>query len=393
MSGRRVEQIARPRASDSTFSGRVGLVTRVVGYRAPAFDALAARCHGGLSILTGAPARWETVEQVGRLEVATVASTRNRHLFRGPFAVWWQEGLTDWLESWDPDVLLVVADPRCLTIGRAVRWMRARDRPVLGWGLGLTSAGGRFERLRRVRRLRAARRYDGLLAYSTRGASQYRRAGVPYDRVFVCKNAVAFRPTARPPERPPSFRGRPVLLYVGRLLAAKRVDELVRACALVARDLPDLAPELRIVGGGPETDALAALARDVYPHARLLGPARGAALTTEFARADLFVLPGQGGLAVQEAMSHGLPVIVGEADGTQDDLVLPANGWLLRDGGAAELARTIQAALADVDGLRRMGSASFDIVAHDVNVENLVGSVVDALNHTTHLTSSASVTR
>ena len=45
--------------------------------------------------------------------------------------------------------------------------------------------------------------------------------------------------------------------------------------------------------------------------------------TAHFAGADLFVLPGTGGLAVQEAMSYALPVIVAKGDGTQEDLVRP----------------------------------------------------------------------
>ena len=86
-------------------------------------------------------------------------------------------------------------------------------------------------------------------------------------------------------------------------------------------------PRLVIVGDGPERAKLESLAKEVYPSAEFVGTKHGAELTPYFAEADLFVLPGTGGLAVQEAMAHGLPVIVAKGDGTQDDLVRAGNGW------------------------------------------------------------------
>jgi glycosyltransferase involved in cell wall biosynthesis len=105
------------------------------------------------------------------------------------------------------------------------------------------------------------------------------------------------------------------LLFVGRLQARKRIDALLRACAELGTN-----PRLLIVGDGPERAALESLAKEIYPSAEFVGAKHGAELKPYFEQADLFVLPGTGGLAVQEAMSYGLPVIVAKGDGTQDDL-------------------------------------------------------------------------
>lgn len=86
-------------------------------------------------------------------------------------------------------------------------------------------------------------------------------------------------------------------------------------------------PRLLIVGDGPEREALESLAKEIYQSAEFIGAKHGAELKPYFEQADLFVLPGTGGLAVQEAMSYGLPVIVAKGDGTQDDLVRDGNGW------------------------------------------------------------------
>jgi glycosyltransferase involved in cell wall biosynthesis len=165
-------------------------------------------------------------------------------------------------------------------------------------------------------------------------------------------------------------------LFVGRLQARKRVDVLLRACAAIP---PHLQPRLVIVGDGPERTALQALAAQVYPGAEFPGAKQGAELEPYFRAADLFVLPGTGGLAVQEAMSWGLPVIMGRGDGTNDDLVRRDNGWQVPDGDLALLIVTIEEALEDASRLRAMGAESYRIVREEINLEKMVEAFVGAL--------------
>jgi glycosyltransferase involved in cell wall biosynthesis len=83
-----------------------------------------------------------------------------------------------------------------------------------------------------------------------------------------------------------------------------------------------------IVGDGPDRGGRIA-GTGAVPGGGLAGEQHGAALNAYFQTADLFVLPGTGGLAVQQAMANALPVVVAQGDGTQDDLVRPENGWLV----------------------------------------------------------------
>jgi glycosyltransferase involved in cell wall biosynthesis len=91
-----------------------------------------------------------------------------------------------------------------------------------------------------------------------------------------------------------------------------------------------------------------------------------------FAAADLFVLPGTGGLALQQAMAYGLPVVAGVGDGTQADLVRPANGWQLSDDTPANLVKVLGEALSDVEHLRSLGRESYRIVRDEINIERMV---------------------
>jgi glycosyltransferase involved in cell wall biosynthesis len=103
-------------------------------------------------------------------------------------------------------------------------------------------------------------------------------------------------------------------------------------------------------------------------------------LTPYFAEADIFVLPGTGGLAIQEAMAHGLPVIVAKGDGTQDDLVRAGNGWQIPPDDQEALIHTMRTALTDVKRLRKMGAESYRIVSEEINLEKMVEAFVRALD-------------
>ncbi len=141
----------------------------------------------------------------------------------------------------------------------------------------------------------SSRQLDGIIAYSQRGAEEYLSLGLPLERVFVAHNAAAHRPAAPPPPRPADF-DRALLLFVGRLQARKRLEMLFRACAALPADRQ---PELVIVGDGPARHEFEVQAQAIYPQAQFAGAKHGAELDPYFAQADLFVLPGTGGLAVQ----------------------------------------------------------------------------------------------
>ncbi|HEX6033874.1 MAG TPA: glycosyltransferase family 4 protein, partial [Anaerolineales bacterium] len=152
-------------------------------------------------------------------------------------------------------------------------------------------------------------------------------------------------------------------------------DSLLRACAEMASS-----PRLIIAGDGPEREVLESLAKELYPEAEFVGARHGAELAPYFRESDLFVLPGTGGLAVQEAMSYGLPVIVAQGDGTQDDLVRAENGWQVPPDDFDALLSTMKNALSDVARLRRMGQESYRIVKEEINIEKMVEVFVTALN-------------
>jgi glycosyltransferase involved in cell wall biosynthesis len=106
------------------------------------------------------------------------------------------------------------------------------------------------------------------------------------------------------------------ILSVGRFYLRKRIDLLLKAAALLRREMPEL--ELRIVGNGPCAQNWRRLAAQLQlgSTVRWLGDVTRAQLADEYKRADAFCLPSvqEGfGIVLLEAMAAGKPILAARA--------------------------------------------------------------------------------
>ncbi len=124
------------------FNGKLGLQQRVLpSYRVPFFDLLASQCEGGMSLFAGQARPVEMIAG-GTTQIAKHVEADNLHLFGGPLYFCYQRNFIRWLEEWNPDALIMEANPRYLASPSAVSWMHKRGRKVLGWGLGAPKQSG-----------------------------------------------------------------------------------------------------------------------------------------------------------------------------------------------------------------------------------------------------------
>jgi glycosyltransferase involved in cell wall biosynthesis len=354
---------------------KLGVLQRVLtDYRVPFFDLLVDSFPVGVEIAAG-EARPDEQIITGNPQKASFHAIQNIHILKGGLYLCQQRGVIEWLEDYNPDVLIVEGNPRYLSTPQAARWMHQHGRKVIGWGLGAPVAGS----LRSNIRLTFLKDFDAILTYSRKGKADYVAAGLPSETIFVAPNAAAYRPIGDVPKHRTSFVDGPaVVIFVGRLQARKRVDLLLQACATVA---PAIQPKLVIVGDGPERATLETLAEQVYPSATFVGDKRGNELDKIFRQSDLFVLPGTGGLALQQALGFALPAVAAEGDGTQADLVRPENGWLVQPGSLESLTGALQSALGDPPALVKKGLESFRIVRDEVNLECMAAAFESAVNY------------
>jgi len=361
-----------------TINCKLGIQQRVLPiYRVPFFSTLAGQMSAGMQLFAGTPRTREAIDTADRLDAGELIKAWNIHLWDGRLYLCLQPGIVRWLDRFDPDVLIVESNPRYLSTPSAIDWMRSRNRPVIGWGLGAPVMSGVLSESRRQARRHFLSKMDAVIAYSKQGAAEYAANGVPESRIFVAPNSSAYRPTGNLPSRPLINEGRLNVLFVGRLQLRKKLDLLFKACAALP---PHLQPKVTVVGDGPDRGFFEKAASEFYPSVLFTGAKIGKELEPFFQAADLFILPGTGGLAVQQAMSYGLPVIVAEGDGTQSQLVRTENGWMIAPGSLEDLTQTMAAALSDLPALRSKGLESYRIVQDEINIEMMVQVFLDAIN-------------
>jgi glycosyltransferase involved in cell wall biosynthesis len=143
---------------------------------------------------------------------------------------------------------------------------------------------------------------------------------------------------------------RPTVLSVARMYPRKRLEDLLRAAAVLRARIPDV--QVRIVGEGPESARLRALHRELglADAAVLLGEVTRQTLAVEYMGAHCFCLPTvqEGfGLAFAEAMAAGLPVVACRAAAVPEIVEDRRTGLLVDPRSPGELAAALETLLTD----------------------------------------------
>jgi glycogen(starch) synthase len=159
---------------------------------------------------------------------------------------------------------------------------------------------------------------------------------------------------------------RPYILGIGRQVAQKGFDVLIRALA----QLPD-GGDLVLAGDGPEQPALRRLAEELGIAARVIftGRVNRARTAALFAGCALFVLPSRYepfGIVNLEAMASGKAVIATRVGGVPEIVRHGETGWLVPREDPAELGAAIAQLLADAPLRQRLERAGREVAAqHD----------------------------
>jgi glycosyltransferase involved in cell wall biosynthesis len=116
---------------------------------------------------------------------------------------------------------------------------------------------------------------------------------------------------------------------------------------------------LVVVGDGPYREEMEQALND-YPVV-FTGYVQGEALASIYASCDLFVFPSTTdtfGNVVLEAQASGLPVIVTDQGGPQENILPGITGVVVEGGSEKSLLEAIRTLLSDPGRLREMGKAS-----------------------------------
>lgn len=227
---------------------------------------------------------------------------------------------------------------------------------------------------------RVVRASDAITVISTYTGQRLRDLVPDVESVTIPFGAAAVERPAH--QKPPRKREDPFeLIFVGRLVKRKGVDVVLRAMTMLEGD-PRL--NLRIIGGGPEREALESLARDLgLASGRVTfdGVVPASRIAELFASCDALVLPAivtktgdtEGlGVVLIEAMGYGKPVIASAAGGITDIVTHGDTGLLVPPGDPAALAAAIRRAMDSPDELRAMANRGTEHAARAFGWETIV---------------------
>jgi glycosyltransferase involved in cell wall biosynthesis len=147
------------------------------------------------------------------------------------------------------------------------------------------------------------------------------------------------------------------LLYVGRVSKEKNLELLCQVFKTLIRSRSDL--HLIIVGDGPYLEEM----REEMAGTPCVftGYIEGEDLAAVYASCDLFVFPSTTdtfGNVVLEAQASGIPVIVSDAGGPQENVIPGETGLIVPGNDADSLMVAITALINEPARLQRMGQAA-----------------------------------
>jgi glycosyltransferase involved in cell wall biosynthesis len=209
----------------------------------------------------------------------------------------------------------------------------------------------------------------GILAVGAANRAYFERFGVSPEKLYPCPHAIDVTRFAAPQADVATEAARwraelqidrdhKVLLFAGKFEPKKRPVELMRA---VAR-LRDPAIVLVLVGAGALQSEIDALAAAQPSRFRVLPFQNQSRMPVVYRLGDVFVLPSSHaeswGLAVNEALACGTPVIVSDRVGCAADVVDPSCGRIFAWNDWSQFEGCAETMLGDGGRLAAMRSAA-----------------------------------
>jgi glycosyltransferase involved in cell wall biosynthesis len=314
---------------------------------------------GGIDLRLVVPTRWcnnyRTLHFIPPSEKLSYEVAASDTLFRTRTHRLIYRSLSKHLREFQPDILYMNAEPENFqTLQAALLTDRAKTKFVFSsWrNIDHVAIGYpyKFSFLHKNIEAFVLKRAAHGIVFNPTAARLFRQHG--YEHVTFIPPAVDLA-LFRPHESKRKQNGF-VIGYVGRLVEQKGVDVLLRALALLQKDV-----RLMIVGEGPEREKLRTLAGElgISERAEFRPPTPQAELHHVFREMDALVLPSrtallwreQFGRVLIEAMACGVPVI-GSSSG-EIPFVIGDAGLVFQEGVANELAACIKR-LASDEGLQ-----------------------------------------
>jgi glycosyltransferase involved in cell wall biosynthesis len=252
-----------------------------------------------------------------------------------------------------PNLPLIRADSGKLTL---ILRERLWKKPFYRWRM----LNPRFARGLRKYKALANRPNVHYLAIGAHAARDVARVGAFGNRVWAWAYFAAVNPERPSTQRSSGMR----MLWVGRMLAWKRLDLLLKSTYKI-KDDPGFV-RLDLVGAGPEREKLVKMANrlGLTEKVHFHNPVPPDQIRMMMRKADVYVLPSNRvegwGVVANEAMSEGCILVANEEAGASLELIQHGKtGFLFKDDSPDDLAPILSTLIADPELSERIRQAAW----------------------------------
>lgn len=224
---------------------------------------------------------------------------------------------------------------------------------------------------------------DANIAYGSVARDYMISVGAAPEKIFVAQNTIDtepifaslndIAPRIEAVRQKLGLKGKKIILYVGVIEQRKKIENLILAYQEVLKQT-DQPIALVLVGDGPYLETLKQWYKEEIP----LPDVHFAGKIVEgvgayFAMCNVFALPSEGGLALNQAMAYGKPVIATSADSTEVDLIQQGkNGYIVAEDDISALSDAILQILQNPAKQREMGDLSAKLMKEKFTLDNMV---------------------
>ncbi|MBR3612338.1 MAG: glycosyltransferase family 4 protein [Bacteroidaceae bacterium] len=295
-------------------------------------------------------------------------------------------GLPQAIKEEKPDGIIFQFNQTNISQWQVLRYCKKNNIPYAIWGCNYTRADlkGWLSKIRERIYHYIYRNAKILIPYGTLYRDYFINLGIPKERVVVAQNTINVEAIVDNHKEIPakdSTNRSLKILYVGALAWQKRIETSIDAVAALIDENYNVTFD--IVGGGSELERLKSHLSQKSEKAQtgitLHGAKYGEELTDFFLKADVFLMPGTGGLGVNEAMAYELPIISTHGDETVYDLI-DGNGYLLQNfGDKDEQMRRLKEFISlSREEKNAMGKKSRSNILSRASLKNMVNSHLNA---------------
>jgi len=176
------------------------------------------------------------------------------------------------------------------------------------------------------------------------------------------------------------------ILFVGRLVRRKGVDDLLRAMQIIRASNVSL----EIVGDGPELESLKSLCSELrlLEKVKFFGTLSGAALYQRYAGCSVFAMPSKTeksdaegfGTVFLEAGLFGKPSVGTASGGIPEAILDGVTGYIVPEGDPARLSEAISELLTNPELAKKMGEEARKRVLAEFTWERGTSQLITYLN-------------